>query len=140
MLCQNPELQNPQNPPARCPCSLIEKNAKNDESCARSQWGRWHGTTGVVDGKSVYMEYAAPADVPRLMERWLADFNKTQRLERPAQAVAAYVRAHQIFVRIHPFFDGNGHMARLLANLPVLSAGVGSFHPTLLSASSRLCF
>lgn len=94
----------------------------------------YNGTTGVVDGKSVYMEYAAPADVPRLMERWFADFNKTRRLERPAQAVAAYVRAHQIFVRIHPFFDGNGRMARLLANLPLLAAG---FPPILIPMSRR---
>lgn len=94
----------------------------------------FNGTTGVVDGKSVYMEYAAPADVPGLMDRWLADFNKTRRLERPAQAVAASVRAHQIFVRIHPFFDGNGRMARLLANLPLLAAG---FPPILIPMSRR---
>jgi len=64
----------------------------------------------------------------------LADFNKAARLERPAQAVAAYVRAHLVFVRIHPFFDGNGRMARLLANLPVLGAG---FPPILVPMSRR---
>ncbi|MFM8829530.1 MAG: Fic family protein, partial [Spartobacteria bacterium] len=47
----------------------------------------FNGTTGVVDGKSVYMEYAGPADVPRLMDRWLVDFNKTRVIHRPAQAV-----------------------------------------------------
>jgi len=94
----------------------------------------FNGTTGVVDGKSVYMEYAAPADVPRLMDRWLVDFNKTRAINRPAQAVAAYVRTHMVFVRIHPFFDGNGRMARLIANLPVLSAG---FPPILVPMSRR---
>jgi Fic family protein len=94
----------------------------------------FNGTTGVVDGKSVYMEYAAPADVPRLMERWLSDFNKTRPINRPAQALAAYVRMHMVFVRIHPFFDGNGRMARLIANLPVLAAG---FPPILVSMSRR---
>ena len=94
----------------------------------------FNGTTGVVDGKSVYMEYAAPNDVPRLMDRWLADFNKTRQIHRPAQAVAAYLRAHMIFVRIHPFFDGNGRMARLIANLPVLAAG---FPPILVPMSRR---
>jgi len=94
----------------------------------------FNGTTGVVDGKSVYMEYAAPADVPRLMDRWLIDFNKTRAINRPAQAVAVYVRTHMIFVRIHPFFDGNGRMARLIANLPVLSAG---FPPILVPMSRR---
>jgi Fic family protein len=94
----------------------------------------FNGTTGVVDGKSVYLEYAAPADVPRLMDRWLVDFNKTCAIHRPAQAVAAYVRTHMVFVRIHHFFDGNGRMARLIANLPVLSAG---FPPILVPMSSR---
>jgi hypothetical protein len=94
----------------------------------------FNGTTGVVDGKSVYMEYAAPADVPRLMERWLMDFNKTRLIHRPAQAVATYVRTHMVFVRIHPFFDGNGRIARLIANLPVLAAG---FPPILMPMSRR---
>jgi Fic family protein len=94
----------------------------------------FNGTTGVVDGKSVYMEYATPSDVPRLIERWLTDFNKTRPIQRPAQAFAAYVRTHMVFVRIHPFFDGNGRMARLIANLPVLAAG---FPPILVPMSRR---
>jgi Fic family protein len=94
----------------------------------------FNGTTGVVDGKSVYMEYAAPPDVPRLMDRWLSDFNKTRPINRPAKAVSAYVRAHLVFIRIHPFFDGNGRMARLIANLPVLGAG---FPPILVPMSRR---
>ena len=94
----------------------------------------FNGTTGVVDGKSVYMEYAAPPDVPRLMDRWLSDFNKTRPINRAAKAVSAYVRAHLVFIRIHPFFDGNGRMARLIANLPVLGAG---FPPILVPMSRR---
>lgn len=31
---------------------------------------------------------------------------------------------HVSFVRIHPFFDGNGRLARLIANIPVLKAGL----------------
>jgi len=30
---------------------------------------------------------------------------------------------HVSFVRIHPFWDGNGRMARLIANVPVIRAG-----------------
>ena len=84
----------------------------------------FNGTTGVIDGKSVYMEYAIPADVPRLMARWLKDFNSSlNKAGKPSEAVTLYTRAHMSFVRIHPFFDGNGRMARLIANLPVLRGG-----------------
>ena len=38
-------------------------------------------------------------------------------------ALTAYSEPHISFVRIHPFFDGNGRMARWLANLPVLRSG-----------------
>lgn len=101
--------------------------------------GNWkqdfNGTTGVKDGKSVYMEYAAPLAVPHLMERWLDDFNQTDPCAgRPDKAIAAYVRAHMVFVRIHPFFDGNGRMARLLANIPVLRGG---FPPVVVPVERR---
>jgi Fic family protein len=48
--------------------------------------------------------------------------------------LAAYVGLHVSFVRIHPFFDGNGRMARLLANLPVLRAGQP---PIVIDARNR---
>lgn len=93
-------------------------------------WKReFNGTTGVIDGKSIYMEYAAPADTPHLMTRWLKEFNGTlDKAETSANAVALYTRAHMSFVRIHPFFDGNGRMARLISNLPVLRGG----HPPIV--------
>jgi Fic family protein len=84
----------------------------------------FNGTTGAIDGRSVYMEYASPQDVPTLMERWLKEFNKSLDGAYTAQkAIKLYVRAHMGFVRIHPFFDGNGRMARLISNLPVLRGG-----------------
>ncbi len=90
--------------------------------------GAWkredNGTYGVVNGKSVYMAYAPADETPKLMREWLKRFNCY--LSRPLSeqdALDAYIKSHLEFVRIHPFFDGNGRMARLLANLPVLRAG-----------------
>lgn len=99
-------------------------------------WKRdYNGTTGMKDGKSVYMEYAAPQAVPKLMERWLDDFNHMDSCTgRPGRAISAYVRSHMILVRIHPFFDGNGRVARLLANLPVLKGG---FPPIVVPVERR---
>ncbi len=100
-------------------------------------WKRdYNGTSGVVEGRTVYMEYARPEQVPALMEQWLAGFN--ERLDvgrRRSPVLKAYQWSHQAFVRIHPFFDGNGRMARLLANLPVLRAG---FPPLMIDARRRL--
>ncbi|MDY0223063.1 MAG: Fic family protein [Desulfobacterium sp.] len=40
------------------------------------------------------------------------------------RALEAYADLHVSFVRIPPFFDGNGRLARLVANTPVLKAGL----------------
>jgi fido (protein-threonine AMPylation protein) len=95
----------------------------------------FNGTTGVIDGKSVYMEYADPSDVAPLMGRWLEHFNAIlSKARKPSEATAFYTWTHMSFVRIHPFFDGNGRMARLLANLPVLRGG---FPPIVIPGEKR---
>lgn len=98
-------------------------------------WKRdYNGTTGVKDGKPVYMEYASPSDTPKLMTRWLKEFNrKLTSASSPTKAINVYAWAHLSFVRIHPFFDGNGRIARLIANLPLLKCG----WPPLLIALER---
>ena len=35
-----------------------------------------------------------------------------------------YAKIHMGIAHIHPFWDGNGRIARLLANLPLLKAGL----------------
>lgn len=86
-----------------------------------------NSTVGVVDGKQVVFDYAPPSDVPILMADWFRLFEELCRDITPGdrhQALSAYVRLHITFVRIHPFFDGNGRLARLVANVPVLRAGL----------------
>jgi len=95
----------------------------------------FNGTTGVVNGQSIYMEYASPDDVPPLMKRWLKEFNLTiDSATSTREALACYVWSHMSFVRIHPFFDGNGRVARLIANLPILRGG---YPPIVLSRQRR---
>ncbi|MEQ1593169.1 MAG: Fic family protein [Thiobacillaceae bacterium] len=81
----------------------------------------------VLDSKSAYNDaYALPSDVPALMETWMIDLNVhiEQAQNDVALAIQAYCEIHAGFVRIHPFADGNGRLARLLANLPLLAAGL----------------
>ena len=102
--------------------------------------GAWkredNGTYGAENGKSVYMPYAKADDTPWLMENWLKAFSKSLTGAKTKEAaLEAYVFAHVSFVRVHPFFDGNGRLARLLANIPVLAAG---FPPIVVPSEARL--
>jgi Fic family protein len=95
-----------------------------------------NGTYAVTDdGRQTFIEFATPADVPTLMRDWLAELNRlgATPLDEDS-AIAAYAHLHLGLVHIHPFWDGNGRMARLLANLPVLRAG---FLPVVIDVRER---
>jgi Fic family protein len=91
--------------------------------------GAWKvepNSTVIVSGDTqAIFEFAAPKDVPELMQGWLALFQETckENAANKESALVAYVCLHVSFVRIHPFWDGNGRMARLIANIPVIRAG-----------------
>ena len=107
-------------------------------------YGAWklepNGTYAVSDaGKQVFIEYAAPIDVPALMGQWQTWFNAHCERARSAglgfdDAVEIYAKAHVAFVHVHPFWDGNGRLARLLANIPILAAGLP---PIVIARESR---
>ena len=95
-----------------------------------------NGTYGAEGARIVYMPYAAADETPELMRDWIKAFNaRFVGIKDEASALEAYLFAHVAFVRIHPFFDGNGRIARLLANLPVLYAG---FPPIVVPSEARL--
>jgi len=82
----------------------------------------------------VYLAYPKPEDIEHLMQLWLIDFNAQSRLKNERQAIDAYTQLHLAFTSIHPFFDGNGRMARLLANIPLLKNG---FLPIVVNNQDR---
>ena len=72
--------------------------------------------------------------VPERMKSVYAELNgKKNGLE----AVYSSVRIHYETVRVHPFVDGNGRLARLLMNLRLMRAG---FPPTLLRREERRAY
>ncbi|MEA1049084.1 Fic family protein [Lamprobacter modestohalophilus] len=92
-------------------------------------YGAWkrepNGTYAVTDdGRQTFIEYAAPEEVPALMTEWLAELNRlaAEPLSETT-AIDAYAKLHLGFVHVHPFWDGNGRLARLLSNIPVLRSG-----------------
>jgi Fic family protein len=75
-------------------------------------------------GKSHWMEYAAPAEVDGLMQEFIRAMNAVDIHKITSANVAeTYARFHMGLAHIHPFWDGNGRMARLIANIPLLKAG-----------------
>jgi Fic family protein len=100
-------------------------------------WKREPNGTTVVnkDGIQTFMEYARPEDVPILMNSWILLLNsKNNDLCSMESALESYTELHLAFVRIHPFFDGNGRLARLLSNLPVISSG---YPPIVIPKTER---
>lgn len=89
--------------------------------------GAWkrepNATLARREGKTIINDtYAAPADVPELMRSWLAGFEQRRR-DPAVSALDAHAWGHATWVRIHPYADGNGRMARLVANIPVIEKG-----------------
>ena len=63
--------------------------------------------------------FAEPEETPPLMEEWTRDFRRN--LERSAYPLPLFLaESHWGFIHIHPFDDGNGRTARLLANYALL--------------------
>ncbi len=87
------------------------------------------------DNRQHFVEYALPLFVPKLMVEVLDCINSIEADEVSLDnAAAIYGKIHMGIVHIHPFWDGNGRMARLLANIPLLKAGLP---PLVISQETR---
>jgi Fic family protein/DNA-binding XRE family transcriptional regulator len=95
-----------------------------------------NGTTVIRKNQpSVWHEYALPMDIPFLMDKWLENFKHlTHLVSDEKSALDIYTRIHLGYVSIHPYADGNGRMARILANFPLLKNG---FPPIIIHKEYR---
>ena len=75
-----------------------------------------------LTGAIIYLPPEAP-DVPGLMKEMVAWINAAEKEQVPAVIIAAL--AHYQFVSIHPYYDGNGRTARLLATFILHRSGYG---------------
>jgi Fic family protein len=101
--------------------------------------GNWknenNSTTITINEKLTAIEFSNFWEVPQLMEKWLALLNSEMRPPKDRQdVIKSYARLHMSFVCIHPFYDGNGRIARLVSNLPCLKAG---FPPVIIPKEKR---
>ena len=77
--------------------------------------------------------FAEPEETPPLMEEWTRDFRRD--LERNAYPLPLFLaESHWSFLRIHPFDDGNGRTARLLANYALFR---NNLPPIVISSEDR---
>lgn len=76
----------------------------------------------------VKFEYSEPGQVQMLMSDLLVWYNMKRDKTHPLVLASLF---HYKFIRIHPFGDGNGRMARLLMNLILQSSG----HPIAIVKS-----
>ncbi len=97
------------------------------------------------NGETKWHEYTSAKNVPALIKAWIKSLNhfnstlavknpNTSEIDRIAILIEAYTDIHLGFVGIHPYADGNGRLARLVANIPLLRAGMP---PLLVSKDQR---
>jgi Fic family protein len=87
--------------------------------------------SGPIHKRKVHFEAPPSKDMPREMARFIAWFNDTA--PNQGNSLPALIRAglaHLYFVCIHPFEDGNGRIARALAEK---SLAQNLNHPTLIA-------
>jgi Fic family protein len=102
--------------------------------------GAWkvevNGTNAVTSkGEQLFIEYAHPLQVDRLMNEVIQYINHTDISNITAKnATKYYAKVHMAIAHIHPFWDGNGRIARLLANILLLKSGLP---PLVIDQSKR---
>lgn len=97
-----------------------------DNDSPAGAWRKSKNGAYEFDGKAcrAFKYYTAPEDIPFLMGRWISSFNKVYDYAKSvADALKTHAFLHMSFARIHPFYDGNGKMARLISNIPLLKIG-----------------
>lgn len=99
--------------------AMVEKGPRARPSPYRD------GQNVIRDSATKAIVYLPPeaGDVPKLMAGLVAWIHGAEKAQLPTPAVAGL--AHYQFVTIHPYYDGNGRTARLLATFLLWRAGYG---------------
>ncbi|KIL62556.1 hypothetical protein M378DRAFT_755608 [Amanita muscaria Koide BX008] len=79
-------------------------------------------TTSLTASENMIVQYTHQSKVPSEMNLFVNMMKKCLE-EKDISPFAAAAWIHMAFGRIHPFTDGNGRVARLLASLPLIQAG-----------------
>jgi cell filamentation protein len=101
---------------------------------------KWAGHYRQVFISKGGFSFSAPAFIPRLMDAFekdiLSSYTPCTFSERGA-VITALATVHTEFLLIHPFRDGNGRLARLLAVLMGFQAGLPFLDFSILRGAKR---
>ncbi len=87
----------------------------------------------VKTSKGEMFYFATPEETPAKMDE-LIDWQRAEEEKKELHPILLAVGFHYRFVRIHPFDDGNGRMARLLMNFILMKYG---FPPAVILTEHR---
>ena len=77
------------------------------------------------DGSMTFLDFSSPEHVAELMAEWLKETNAVLRAGVDIRdAPDIYAKIHLGFTQVHPYWDGNGRMARIVSNIPLLAFGL----------------
>lgn len=103
----------------------------------------WAGEYRSVNVSKGGFMFAAAAQVPRLMEAFerneLAKYTPCEGMEIP-RLIEALAHTHGELILIHPFREGNGRCARVLAYLMAIQAGLPSLDFTPLAGRGKRAY
>jgi len=115
----------------------VQSELVNDIYQPVGEWKQEVNGTYTVDkyNNQIYLEYALPKDVPSLMKKLIHYINEKRLKQLTSDnAIEEYAKIHAAIAHIHPFSDGNGRIARLIANIPLLKSGLP---PVVISKEVR---
>jgi len=112
-----------------------QTDAQSPEGVPTKKWieiGRYKETPNHVKTKTGEIFYfASPEETPSKMYDLINWYRENITKDDPIQTAIAF---HYKFIRIHPFDDGNGRMARLLMNLILMKSG---FPPVIIKTEDK---
>lgn len=106
---------------------IKDENPENAEAI-----GNWKKESNhIINYKDEKYNFADPSEVPELIHKLIDKTNallESLDTKKPKeQMVLIPLKFHLEFINIHPFYDGNGRMARILSNLLLISLGFPPF-------------
>lgn len=123
--------------------ALIMKNILPNTHYAGNHAGSYRDQNVIISGASTIPPHhiLVAQEMEDLIEWYQLTNKQTQGLSAyPNHPITNHpilraAKLHTLFVKIHPFIDGNGRTGRLLMNLDLMQAG---FVPAIIRAESRL--